>query len=94
MGGHGGAVKPTKYYSIDDIPDDIIPRFSKRDPDNDIYKTRRWVDFKKRQILYQQRDGVPSHVRTPFRRFNHYGMIASVFGLFFYNIYVFNKHQK
>lgn len=94
MGGHGDVLKPTKYRSIDEIPDELISKTSKRDPDNAVYRTRRWVDFKKKQILFTQNDGVPNYLRTPAGRYTYYFVWASSIGLFFFNIYNFNSHQK
>ena len=40
------------------MPDDwILP--PKRMPDNPYYRTEKWKNFKKRQIFYQQNDGIP-----------------------------------
>lgn len=94
MGGHGEAFKATKYHSIDDIPDELISRTSKRDPENAIYRTRRWVDFKKKQILFTQNDGIPNYKRTLAGRYTYYAIWASSIGLFFFNIYRFNQHTK
>lgn len=94
MGGHGGHVKPTKYFSIHDIPDEMVQTYSKRDPDNKFYQTRRWVNFKKKQILYTQQDGVPSYLRTLPKRVLYYSLWASTFGLFALNIYRFNYHTN
>lgn len=91
MGGHGENLRPTKYFSIDDVPDDMVKKYSKRDPDNLLYKSRRWVDFKKKQILFSQNDGVPNYLRTPKARFAYYGVWATVFFTTCYNIYSFNK---
>ena len=91
MGGHGEALKPTKYRTIHDIPDSLISRYSKRDPDNMIYQTRRWVNFKKKQILFQQQDGVPGHLRTPASRALFYFTCASTGVLFVYNLYTLNR---
>lgn len=93
MGGHEH-FKPTKYFSIDDIPDDMVKKYSKRDPDNLIYKSRRWVDFKKKQILYTQNDGVPNYLRTAKGRFAYYGLWAGMLFSTCANIYVFNKNYN
>lgn len=93
MGGHGH-VEKTKYNSIHEIPDELIKTYSKRDPNNPLYRTRRWVNFKKRQILYQQNDGVPNYLRTPWGRFVYRGCIVGTVGLFFYNAYILNKMMK
>lgn len=93
MGGHDG-LKPTKYHTIDDIPDELIPTYSKRDPHNQIYKTRRWVNFKKKQILFAQRDGVPNYLRTRNLRVWHYLAWTSAIGLLFVNIYKFNQYNS
>ena len=90
MGGHG-AVKKTRWHTIDEIPDELIQTYSKRDPDNMIYQTRRWVNFKKKQLLFSQNDGVPNHLRTRGMRFMYYGIWTSTLGLFFYNFYMYNK---
>lgn len=87
-------MKPTKYRTIHDIPDELIPTYSKRDPDNQIYKTRRWVNFKKKQILFQQQDGVPNYLRTPHGRATFYFLCASVGTMFFYNIYKLNYYMN
>lgn len=84
----------TRYHSIDEIPDDLIPRTSKRDPDNQLYKTRRWVNFKKRQILFSQNDGIPVAMRTPGMRFANRFIWASSIGLFIVNIYYLNKFNS
>lgn len=91
MGGHD-AVKPTRYHTIDDIPDELIPRYSKRDPDNQVYRTRAWVNFKKKQILFQQQDGVPNYLRTRLGRYGYRALWGATIGTLFYNIYLFNKH--
>lgn len=88
MGG-GGAVQKTKYHSIDDIPDEMVRTYSRRDPNNKIYQTRRWVNFKKRQILYNQPDGIPNYLRTPMGRFSYYTVWAASIGLLFYNAYTY-----
>lgn len=92
MGGGHGATRPTKYFSIDDIPDSMVKTYSKRDPNNMLYKTRRWVDFKKEQILYTQPDGVPIHLRTPRARFVYYGLWTGSITMLFVNIWVLNKN--
>lgn len=89
--GNGGSHPKTKYHSIDDIPDSMIRTYSKRDPDNKVYQTRRWVNFKKKQILYNQPDGIPNYLRTPAGRYSYYGMFAASFALLFYNIYTYKK---
>lgn len=94
MGGHGEALKPSKYRTIDEIPDELILKTSKRDPDNAVYRTRRWVDFKKKQILFSQNDGVPNYLRTTAGRYTYYFIWASALGSFCYNIYKFNSLQK
>lgn len=83
--------RPTKYHSVDDVPDELVKRHSKRDPNNMIYQTQRWVDFKKKQILFSQQDGVPIYLRTPRGRFTYYFLWAGVTFGFFYNIYLFRK---
>jgi hypothetical protein len=93
MGGHE-VIKPTKYRSIHEIPDELIPRYSKRDPDNMMYRTRRWVNFKKKQILFQQQDGVPNYLRTPTSRALFYFVCASCAGTFVWNIYKLNKYMN
>lgn len=90
MGGHG-AVKKTKYFSIDEIPDSMVATSSKRDPDNQLYKTRRWVNFKKKQILFAQQDGIPNYLRTRGGRFAYYSLWTSTITLFVYNIYKYNQ---
>lgn len=87
-------VRKTKYHSIDEIPDSLVMRDSKRDPDNKIYKTRRWYDFKKKQILFTQNDGVPSHLRTPLRRFSYYSIYTSAFVMLGYNFYLYNYYTS
>lgn len=87
MGGHGLPLRKTKYFTINDIPDSMVPTEIKRDPDNKIYKTRRWYDFKKSQILHTQNDGVPCYLRTPMRRLYYYSVYGTTIGLFFYNLY-------
>lgn len=83
-------MKKTKYHSIDEIPDELIPRYSKRDPDNMLYQTRRWVNFKKKQILFTQNDGVPNYLRTRGGRFAYYGCWTLTFCSLFYSIYTLN----
>lgn len=90
MGGHG-ASKPTRWHTIDEIPDEMVPQSSLRDPENPLYRTRRWVNFKKKQILFQQRDGVSDYMRTRMARFSYYGLWASTIGCCVFNIYMFNK---
>lgn len=92
MGGHGPVLKPTKYHSIQDIPDEMVKTYSKRDPNNPIYKTRRWVDWKKKQILYSQNDGIPPYLRTPIKRAFYYGAWTSTWLLFAYNMYCIKKY--
>lgn len=94
MGGHEQHLRPTKYRTIHDIPDSMVKTYSERDPENMIYKTRRWVDFKKKQILFCQQDGVPMYLRTARSRFIYYSIWAGAFGSFFYNIYVYKKYNK
>jgi len=86
-----GPLEPTKYHSIDDIPDELVRKYSKRDPDNKIYQTNRWMKLKKYQILYQQNDGVPAWKRTRLARINYYSLWAATWGVFFWNIYTWNK---
>lgn len=93
MGG-GEVLKKTKYFTIDDIPDELIPRSSKRDPNNRVYETRRWVNFKKKQILFSQNDGVPNYLRTRLGRFGYYGIWVSTISCFFGNIYLLNKYTS
>lgn len=93
MGGHE-VLKPTKYRTIHDIPDELIPTYSKRDPDNMLYKTRRWVNFKKKQILFQQQDGVPNYLRTPASRALFYTMCGALAVQTVYNIYMLNSYLK
>lgn len=93
MGGDG-VLKPTKYHSIHEIPDELVQQWSKRDPDNKLYQTRRWVNFKKKQILYAQQDGIPGYMRTPALRCMYYGTFITAFGMLFFNIYMFNQYQK
>ena len=87
MGGHGLPLRPTKYRSIDEIPDSMVLQNSKRDPTNEFYKTRRWFDFKKEQILFSQNDGIPSYLRTPGRKIMHYTVVYGSVVLLFANIY-------
>lgn len=93
MGGHAHYEK-TKYQSIHEIPDELVKTYSKRDPNNPLYKTRRWVNFKKKQILFQQNDGVPGHMRTPISRFIWRATWMGSIGVFCYNIYLFNKYNN
>lgn len=93
MGAHG-QLKKTKYFSIDEIPDSLIPTESKRDPGNPVYQTRRWVNFKKKQILFQQQDGVPRHLRTPFNRYLYYGIWTATIGLAVTNMYLLIKYTS
>ena len=44
---------PHGWKSWRDIPDSMIPTTSKRDPDNPIYKTRKYVNYRKQQIWFQ-----------------------------------------
>lgn len=90
MGGHD-AVQKTKYFSIHDIPDEMVQTYSKRDPDNKLYQTRRWVNFKKKQILFQQKDGVPHYMRTTLGKFTYRFIWAATFTSLAYNIYCLNK---
>lgn len=90
MGGHGIPHTKTKYFSIDDIPDSLVTKQPRRDPENPFYRTRRWVNFKKRQILFTQNDGVQPHLRTPARKLFYYGLWANTLGLTFYGIYLIN----
>lgn len=90
MGG-GEALEPTKYHSIHEIPDELVQTYSKRDPNNKIYETRRWVNFKKKQILYQQNDGVPNYLRGPFGRSIYYITWVGSISLLFYNFYKWNE---
>jgi len=90
MGG-GEALQPTKYHSIDEIPDELVQKYSKRDPNNPLYRSRRWVNLKKRQILFGQLDGVPIHLRTFKRRVWYYGLWTATISSFFYTIYKFKQ---
>lgn len=44
---------PHGWKSWRDIPDSMIPTTSKRDPNNPIYGTRKYVDYRKQQIWFQ-----------------------------------------
>lgn len=90
MGGHG-PVQKTKYFSIHDVPDELVSQYSKRDPDNKIYQTRRWVNFKKKQILFQQRDGVPGYMRTTMGKITYRLLWVGTVGCLAYNIYTLNR---
>jgi phosphatidate phosphatase APP1 len=93
MGGHE-VLKPTKYRTIHDIPDELIPRTSKRDPENMMYQTRRWVNFKKKQILFQQQDGVPNYLRTPASKAMFYFACSSLAVGTVLNIYLLNHFMN
>lgn len=93
MGGHEHYEK-TKYHSIHEVPDELIKTYSKRDPNNPVYRTRRWVNFKKKQIMFQQNDGVPGFMRTPISRFIYRTTWMGSVGLLFYNFYLWNKYTS
>lgn len=64
-------LKP-KYTSIHDIPDELVPTTSWRDPDNPVYRTRRFVNLRKKQILYAQDPHAPSYLKTKENRYLYY----------------------
>lgn len=81
----------TKYHKLSDIPDKYIKLYSERDPNNKIYQTRRWYDFKKRQILFSQHDGVPVYLRTPRMRFFYYTSWVLNVGTAVFMLYSLNE---
>lgn len=92
--GHGAEKRINPWKSWRDIPDELVVPSSGREVDNQLFKTRRWYDFKKQQIWHQQGDGVPFHLQTPMRKFLYRSLWATSFGIFFYNCYLWNKHTK
>ncbi|XP_054156826.1 uncharacterized protein LOC128955202 [Oppia nitens] len=55
---------PHGWKSWRDIPDSMIPTTSKRDPNNPIYGTRKYVDYRKQCIWYQINNGVPVYLKA------------------------------
>jgi hypothetical protein len=79
---------PHGWKSWRDIPDSMIPTTSKRDPDNPIYGTRTYVDYRKKQIWFQIPDGVPVFLKggTP-DKIAYYGVWIGVTVLLCTNLY-------
>lgn len=73
----GIPIYKTKYKSPAEVPDELVRRFSPRDPTNRVYESRRWYDLKKRQIFFSQRDGVPVYLRTPAYKAFYYATWAT-----------------
>lgn len=80
------------WKSWKDVPDDWIPKTSKRDPDNMIYSDPRYIKLRKKQVWAQR----PTAADTPVYLLNgtpdkimFYGLVASTF---FFLLYAFYKH--
>lgn len=74
--GHDEHFEKTKFKSIHEIPDSWVVTKSKRDPDNKIYETRRYMNRKKAQILFSQNDGIRTYWRTPAGKALHTFTVA------------------
>ncbi|CAG2173628.1 unnamed protein product [Oppiella nova] len=91
---------PHGWKSWRDIPDSMIPTTSKRDPNNPIYGTRKYVDYRKQQIWFQIPDGVPVFLKGGTTdKVLYYGLWVAVTTLVLVNAYhigdmIFGKPTK
>lgn len=85
MGGHH--VEKTRFSSIHEVPDEWVATSSNRDPYNKVYETRRYINKKKKQFLFQQQDGVPVYTRTPIGRVLYFGTVTATLSLVAYNLW-------
>lgn len=81
---HGHADVPKEWAGWEtwkrwqDVPDHLIPKSSKRDPDNGIYADPEYINFRKRQIWFQLPDGKLVWQKLPGDMFLYYSMIVSL----------------
>ncbi|RWS12538.1 hypothetical protein B4U79_17444 [Dinothrombium tinctorium] len=76
------------FKSWKEIPDELIPTTSKRDPHNAIYRHPKYIAFRKKQIFFQQDDGVPLYFREGLKDYIlFYSIIVLVTGNISYNLY-------
>jgi len=66
------------WKSWKDVPDHLIPKSSKRDPDNGIYADPEYINFRKRQIWFQLPDGKLVWQKLPGDMVLYYGVIVSL----------------
>ncbi|CAG2104236.1 unnamed protein product [Medioppia subpectinata] len=79
---------PHGWQSWRDIPDSMIPTSSRRDPNNPIYGTRRYVNFRKKQIWSQIPDGTPVYLKFGAAdKVLYYGLIVGTAALVLTNVY-------
>jgi hypothetical protein len=87
--GHGQAHDPGYYVSTKfkgwenwktwkDVPDELIPKSSWRDPDNPIYAHPTYIKFRKQQLFYQRPCGLPVYLRSTGDRYMYYFCVIGV----------------
>ncbi|RWS23353.1 hypothetical protein B4U80_13397 [Leptotrombidium deliense] len=82
------------YKRWQDIPDSMIPTTSKRDPHNTIYRTRDYINFRKQQIFFQQKDGIPIYLkRGPIAYLRYYLVALGAFGGSAYFVYEWARRE-
>jgi len=59
-----------------DVPDNLIPKTSPRDPDNLVYADQRYIDLRKQQIWHQIPDGKLVWQKMPLDAAFYYGIIV------------------
>lgn len=78
------------WKSWRDVPDHLIPKSSKRDPDNLVYEHPEYIKLRKQQIWCQIPNGVPIYLRMGARDYiMYYGLIVSLAIMLSYNAYGF-----
>jgi hypothetical protein len=84
--GHSASSEAPKYKRWQDVPDSLIPKTSKRDPENPIYSHPRYINYRKKQIFYQQEDGIPVYLKNgPTDYILYYGLWIVSASIFVYS---------
>ena len=71
-------VQPRKWARWQDVPDEwVLP--SKRWPDHPFYQTAKYKKYKKKQIFFQQNDGIPVWLKRGYPYMYIYWVMGVMF---------------
>ena len=91
---HGPYISPKfkgweNWKTWRDVPDELIPKTSWRDPDNPIYSSQKFINLRKKQIFYQRPCDLPLYLRGgPASYVNYYFIVVTTWFFVFFSLYV------